>query len=240
MDKLEEIPQIDENCDFIAYIGGGALIDVNHDVNHDINQNTERNNLNDYDYHGLRDRLSKKLHSFSVGNNTKDNKTDLLSVITFDANQHSQSDDLDKISRSKKNSTMYSSKNSNNLSVSKVQSTSSSADIIPSTSVVSDIPIISSSLKFKARHLSTTTSEKNQTKKELVDSLLSSSKPPTKSSMGKLFPYASKEQANKVESNCIINNTTNTVNSFSVNSENNIIQKPRIKFQLDLSSLLED
>jgi hypothetical protein len=229
MDKLEEIPQIDENCDFIAYIGGSALIDVN--------QYTERNDLNDYDYNGLRDRLSKKLHSFSVGNNTKDDKNDLMSVITFDANQNSQSDDLEKSSRTKKNNILYSSKN--NLLVSKIQSTCSSADIIPSTSVVNDIPIISSSLKTKARHLSTT-SEKNQTKKELVDSLLSSNKPSTKSSMGKLFPYASQHQANKVES-IAVSNTTNTVSSCSVSSENNIIQKPtRIKFQLDLSSLLED
>ena len=228
MDKLEEIPQIDENCDFIAYIGGSALIDVN--------QYTERNDLNDYDYNGLRDRLSKKLHSFSVGNDTKDDKNDLLSVVTFDANQHSQSDDLEKTSRTKKNNIYYSSKN--NLSVSKIQSTCSSADIIPSTSVVNDIPIISSSLKTKARHLSTT-SEKNQTKKELVNSLLSSSKPTTKSSVGKLFPYASQDQANKIES-IAVSNTTNTVSSCSVSSENNIIQKPKIKFQLDLSSLLEE
>ena len=190
--------------------------------------------MNDYDYNGLRDRLSKKLHSFSVGNNTKDDKNDLMSVITFDANQNSQSDDLEKASRNKKNNS-----SKNNLFVSKIQSTCSSADIIPTTSVVNDIPIISSSLKTKARHLSTT-SEKNQTKKELVDSLLSSNKQATKSSMGKPFPYASQDQTNKVES-IAVSNTTNTVSSCSVSSENNIIQKPtRIKFQLDLSSLLED
>jgi hypothetical protein len=64
--------------------------------------------------------------------------------------------------------------------------------------------------------------------------------------MGKLFPYASQEQSNKAEpiSNIVSshtsNNTTNTLNNFSVSTENLITQKPKIKFQLDLSSLLDD
>ena len=75
MDKLEDLPPINENCEFIAYIGGSAIIDGT--------QNNSQNEL-DYDYRGLRDRLAKKLHSFSIGNSpiNEGYNNDILSIST--------------------------------------------------------------------------------------------------------------------------------------------------------------
>ena len=77
MDKLEELPPINENCEFIAYIGGSAIID-----------GTQKNLQNelDYDYRGLRNRLAKKLHSFSIGNSpiNEGYNNDILSISTLD------------------------------------------------------------------------------------------------------------------------------------------------------------
>ena len=216
MDKLEEMPQIDENCDFIAYIGGGAIIETN--------QSGDTESGSDYDYIGLRDRLAKKLHSFSVGSPAKVDKSDSLSVFSFDINQHSQNDDV--VSNIQSSVSMMKSASQKSApSISKEQS-----KFINMTSINHN-PVISSSLKKKAKKLLSTSSASgnHQSKKALVQSLLSSDKPQeTTSSLSNLFPYGPRE--NVVKSDSI----------DTVRATDNIIVKPKIKFQIDLSSLLED
>ena len=234
MDKLEEMPQIDENCDFIAYIGGAAIIDTSGESVIETNE---------YDYIGLRDRLSKKLHSFSISSPTSINKkTDSLSVFTFDINQHSQNDDVVSTSHS---------------AVSKMKSTSAPPisnehPNFRSTTSVNNKSVMSSSLE-KKNLSSSVVNEKHQSKKALVESLLSSNKKQeTKSSLSNLFPYGSSDNDGK--SRTIDNGTTekcnkaidkgtidkDTIDKTADKIIDNITVKPRIKFQIDLSSLLED
>lgn len=229
MDKLEAIPQIDENCDFIAYIGGTAII-----------ESSVSDEQSDYDYRGLRDRLSKKFHTFSIGS-VIDEKNEFIPIITFDANQHSQNDDNLGIINSAQTLISGNRKASNINQTSSISvSTSQAQNVKSSTSKVNSAPTISSSLKkTKSRNLSTS-------KKELVDSLLNSKQVETPT-VQNLFPYSSikvdttSESVNQIS---IVDDQNNNINTDIIaNKSNNgiyINPIPKIKFQLDLSSLLED